>query len=226
MSNSNDRINRRSVLKSLGIAATAVGGAGVGSAQSGRKVAKDEVQTLKARYTSATLRSTVEERTRDVITQLAEAGYISTASVDEFDLGEAPEGARLSARDEEEGTGVTAFRKDGKTTAHIMISKDTDDYGIGLYVQPQLDRSYAVVYSKADETQTVVDPTKDVSTQGEVVCWTETSCTNDECDWFCLNPGSSNPQCHAVYTEIEEQCCDEGIYGTNCYQQGTNCNCQ
>ena len=223
-------VNRRTLLKGIGAAVAVSSGASssVAAADGPNSQYTPEVHRyVEDAYTPSVIRETVEEQATDVITALAESGYIEAASTDEFDLDTYYEDKSLvRPEDRDEGTSVTTLVRDGKLTAHVMVSKNTPSHDIALYVQPEIDRSYAIIRSKTESNKEIVLDPKVGETTVEPncelgYCCETTYCVDEQCSSVVCGSGS----CYWYTYRITADCCPQPSGSTNCYEKGRSCDC-
>jgi hypothetical protein len=162
----------------------------------------------------------VSEYASDVLSELSEESHIPEATTDVFNLESFnPSETRLQQYADWEGTASTDLtRDDGKVTL-FMASLYQGDTHIRLFVQPELDRSYALVADGEEEEVTQVrgnldEPRNmDVSTES---CSDYSSCTDDLC-WGC----GYETGCEGYYDEEFFDCQYSGYCA--CYSEGTEC---
>lgn len=174
---------RRSVLR--GAAATALATVGFTStAAAVDPTGRLELDLVKRRYRSAEAkRAAVQQHGQELLGLLAERGYLDAADVGELVTSELQ---------------VFGRRVDGTATAQIRTTETLDGDEVVVAVEPEADRSYAVI--DGDAGMEILDPDADgddVSTDG---CLVGTACfSGGTCDSNCL------------YLEV--YCCDDG----SCY---------
>jgi hypothetical protein len=190
---------RRSVLR--GGAATALATVGFTStAAAVDPTGRLELDLVQRRYRSAEAkRGAVQQHGRELLGLLAERGYLDAVDVDELVTSELR---------------VVGRRVDGTATAQIRTTETLDGDEVVVAVEPEADRSYAVIYGDAGTT--ILDPDADgddVSTEGCLIgtaCFAGSSCDSD-CEYlevYCCEDGS-------CYTGSYEGCC-EGTCYSNC----------
>jgi len=201
----NDSFDRRSVLKTIG------GAAAGGMALAATGTASAERAELEQEYADSTsLREAFREHAADLPAALAEAGVVTG----EFGFGdldvEIEESAtRVQPTDADGRAGVTVVQANGPRTALGMISTSTDAHEVTLYVQPQRERSYAIVEPTEDGDDFVVHD------DGEVE---PLQCLYEECTCeYCYHPDGFG------YNVLEQYRCN--INCNDCVVEGTSCEC-
>lgn len=201
----NDSFDRRSVLKSIGAAAAG------GAVLAGSGVASAERPDLERQYADrASLLGAFREHATDLPAALADAGVVSEA----FDFGRLaveidPKATRVQPTDADARAGVTVTQARGPRSALGMISTSTDAHEITLYVQPQREKSYAIVEPKDGGDDFVVHDDGDVSPLG---------CAYEECTCErCQNPNGVG------YYVLEHYRCNTNC--RDCVVNGTSCEC-
>lgn len=201
----NDSFDRRSVLKSIGAAAAG------GAVLAGSGVASAERPDLERQYADrASLLGAFREHAAGLPAALAEADVVS----EEFDFGRLdveldPDATRVQPTDADARAGVTVTQANGPRSALGMISTSTDDHELTLYVQPQREKSYAIVEPKDGSDDFAVHD------DGEV---TPLQCFYSECTCErCYNPKGVG------YHVLEDFECD--VNCRNCVVTGTSCEC-
>lgn len=233
--NQND-IDRRSLLKGIGATATATAMVGTASAQSASisEFQSEEREELEAEYTPERSRKAVAQYANEVARQLADHGYVDRPTVNAFDLDTFYENETLlDPEDEREGMAVTTIKEDGELTAHVMVSKTTDSHGIGLYVQPQLDRAYALVEAlDGSESDVLTAAEEGAFAQDEVSTSSHSGCELGHCcyHWQCSDDGCAQEPCSpddsacTIYTYNEKKkYCPQPSGATNVYTVGREC---
>lgn len=201
----NDSMDRRSVLKAVG--ASAVGGVAFsGSATADRRPVPEKLRRRKAEFEDPiTARAAVAEHADVLLDELAERGVLATASAAAFPADELLTPAEYSGVTE--GATVRGVQIDGEWDAEVVTSTETDSHAIELVVQPNRDRSYALVDPKdgGDTYRLTFDANGDVSVSNH--CHHESRCLS----YFACESGSN---CQRQ----RRHCCDDDGDGTaeNC----------
>lgn len=200
-----DAFNRRSILKGIG------GAAASGAALATSGVAAAEEPDLERQYADRTsLLGAFREHAADLPATLAEADVVT----EEFDFDRLavefdPDVTGMQPTDADGRAGVTVTQARGPRSALGMISTSTDDHEITLYVQPQREKSYAIVEPKDGGDDFVVHDDGDVS---------PLACVYSECTCErCYNPNGVG------YYVLEDFSCD--VNCRNCVVTGTSCEC-
>ena len=195
-------INRRSVLKRVG--AVAASGAALAGAASGQA----DARRLEAQYDDPVrLSNAFDEHAADLPAALVEAGVVREAFDFEgldFEVDSGVNG--LEPADADGVAGVTTAPIEGSPTALGMVSTSSDTHEISLFVQPEYDKSYAIVESKSDGDQLLISDDGDVTPLG---C-TYTTCGDYEC-----YPGSW-PNCPETTWVCDHNCQNCEAYETEC----------
>jgi hypothetical protein len=129
------------------------------------------------------VRAAFESHAEDLFAELAAEGLLDSSP------------AELLA---EESADVSALMVGGEPTAHIHAEVETDEGRLGINVEPDAGRRYAILHEE-DGSGTVIDPEKDASTTG---CYLVAGCMGGGC----------------VCTDYEV-CCDTTTQ--TCYTDGT-----
>lgn len=201
MQGDNERLDRRSVLKTIG--ATAVVGTGL-TTTTGTVVAESD--RLARNYRNERrLRVAFEQHGAGLREQLAKAGFVG----EEFDFGDVDfsidaDVTGLEPAAEDRLAGVTGTVEEGTVTALGMVSTSSGTHDIGLYVQPERDDAYALVEPKEGDQRFIV-------TDAEV---TPQGCSYTSCVEEC---------CSENYKKSNTYNCDPNC--TNCSVYSTDCAC-
>lgn len=206
-----ERETRRGVLRAVGTgAAISVGLGTTGSATARPNRLSGVQRELKSSYLDPTAtKEAFLDNAEGVLETLAERDFLERGAVEELPLDTFQRPDEYANAD---GAHVTALRKNGVDTAHIVVSKETPTHEVEVVVQPELDRAYARTIPQDGGDPTFVASTDDVSPEG--YCWWETDC-KAEC---CVVDGD----CRA--TEYERSCCEQGGL-TDCDYWGPTGNC-
>jgi len=214
---SNDRLNRRSVLKGIGTSAGAIaGGSGAAAAKGGgqapvatRLSAKRDRQ-LTSKYSSEeSLIELYQDRAMGVLETLSAMDLMEEASTDPLPLGDVREDTLvLDPEDRETGTAVAAREIAGTETAFITTSFSSDGKSVTVYVLPELEDAYSMVAHEDGEV-TVHDA---MSGEADHMEAQDTPISEKECDvwddWTgCAPTGCKDFVLVAVHTEWK--CCQE-----------------
>lgn len=175
MSSDDNRLDRRSVLKTIGSAAVA--GVGV-SATTGTVAAVQTKRRLTRAYSDETrLRFAFEQHGEGLRQTLVDEGFVA----EDFEFGALdfdvdPEVIGVEPTADDRLAGVAAITQDGTATAFASVSTSSDTHDISLFVQPERDEAYALVEPKGGGDRVLVTE-DEVSPQG---CSYE-GCTTDCC---------------------------------------------
>ncbi|MFC4449927.1 hypothetical protein [Halorussus aquaticus] len=201
MHGDNKRLDRRSVLKTIG--AAAVVGTGL-TTTTGTVVAESD--RLARNYRNERrLRVAFEQHGAGLRQQLVDAGFVS----EEFDFGDVnfdidPDVTGLEPTAEDRLAGVTGTVEKETVTALGMASTSSDTHEIGLYVQPERDEAYALVEPKDGDRRFIVTDSE-VTPQG------------------CSYTGCVEECCAENYKKQNTYNCDQNC--RNCYVYSTDCAC-
>lgn len=149
-----ETVNRRRVLKSLGAASSvAIGATGSTSAADlGSKPSTEELTAVVDTYKS---QEAVEQAFRsfgkELLQELSDQGFLQSSSV--ADLGIDNKEFEEFSSDTRENIVVSAIDHGGKPSGWIRVNKITEEYRIGLIVEPDTGRSYAEVKSRKSDTE-------------------------------------------------------------------------
>jgi hypothetical protein len=208
MSRDDRHLDRRSVLKAIG--STAAVGAGLGAASSSAAAIETRNRLLRSYSDEQRLQSAFQEHAGGLRRALADEGIVA----EDFDFGELSfeidaEVSGLEPAAQDGLAGVTAVERNGVQTALGIVSASTDTHDLALFVQPELERAYALVEPKAGDERFLAT---DLGVQPTGDCF-YTECTNDCC-------------ADATAIEQEWQCrLDRSGNCTDCEITGTSCNC-
>lgn len=192
---------RRSVLRAT--AATALATVGFTSTAAAiDPTGRVKLDLVQRRYRSLDAkRQAVQRHGRDLLELLAERGYLDAARVDELSTD------RLT---------VAGRRVDGTATAHVRTTETLDGDEVVIAVEPEADRSYAVI--EGDSGTVLLDPQADedeVDTDGCIVgtaCFAGSTCDSN-CEYlevYCCDGGS-------CYTGSYQGCCEGTCYSDCSY---------
>ena len=200
-----DEINRRSVLKQLGVVAAG----GTTLAAAGSEAA--EARQLEAQYYGREqLLEAFHTHGAGLPAALSEAGVVDET----FGFGDVafeldPEVRGMEPTEEDGLAGVTVTATDGPRTAVGMISTSTDGHEVALFVQPERNEAYAIVESADDGDRFVVTDDGSVEPLGCAYY----SCTCERC---------YNPNGVMYYVEEYYECTADC---TSCWLEDTSCVC-
>lgn len=219
-----NKMNRRSLLKSVGLTT----GAGVfttGFAEAKKATpVQAKLSRVEDKYRSVnTIRHATEEHAKQVLNELSERNLITKPEISELKLNEIWEEKTLvKPSEKEEGVAVTALVKDrNRYTSHLMISKNTESHRIGIYLQPEVEQSYAIVVPKdSQKSKFVIDPSTDDVKKDGVACPDSSYC-GSVCESYCPDGGYDN----VARYKVQESCYSCGSDGTECccYTEGKTC---
>ncbi|EFW93485.1 hypothetical protein ZOD2009_03702 [Haladaptatus paucihalophilus DX253] len=171
------------------------------------------------------LRSTLASRGHDVLAELAAHDIIARPSPEVFDLDTKLDSTRVEASWATDGWTVTEYtNQEDVRTAHLMFSKTTDEYDLTLHIQPQAEKEYALVESKASDEEFAIDPSLDrtkfpLTTDGDVQassCSDSSFCTGEICKVI----GGSQRECYSKRAYIT---CNQRNGKCRCYSSGEDC---
>lgn len=237
MSGNNNDINRRSILKGIGTtAALSVSFVGSSTAKvrepaeaatsdAFREFASDvstdvDAEThekLVGKYRDpATVEAAFRGSVEPILAELADRGYLESASLAPFEFDSVEEDVLLTPTDAADGAGVTTIEHEEGATAHLMATTRSENHRVAIYRQPELDNTYAMVQGDDggvffhDMGSGEVSPAEDCG-------WEALNCTNSWCDY------GDPPYCE----EYQRYCC----YGPNYEDKDCNstryaCSCR
>jgi hypothetical protein len=127
-----------SVLSVLGLSGMA---SGTGSRSQKARMLEQQKTAMKPYREVSTARAAVERHGSTLLEILAEEDLLESADVDSLGLEEMwdPDMRVLTPN----SATVDGITEKGIPTAHIQIAKQTEDYRLEIFVQPQLKRTYA-----------------------------------------------------------------------------------
>lgn len=147
----------------------------------------------------------VEEFGSPLLDILSEEGLLETSSIGDLNIESSWNPDARSVRDG--GATVDGLTQSGVHTAHIQITRSTDQHTLGIFVQPQLERAYAHLKKDVwpDDRVAVIRPVegadeetveggvssgKTIETQSGNIgtmdfCQQETVCMVSCCTWQC-----------------------------------------
>lgn len=163
----------------------------------------EEKKELVDKYADAdAVRKAVKEHGEDVLNALNDRGYTSFSDSTGLDVSSYREDDYLELAPEvpTRGFGVSAYNKGGTLTAHIMVSQHNSEYNYGIYVQPEVERAYAIVSVGKDEGKVLVDPAASQPPTNDSTC--------PDCD-------------ESILCEEEYRC--GSLCDSNCVPQSTSC---
>lgn len=237
--NSGDRrIERRTVLRSIGVAGGTTSGLSLLGGATAKKsdVDVDEIakqaeetkerrQSLRKNYdTPGKVRTALKRNAGDLITELVQQGFLNDAGLDALptenvDLGK----TELEPGDSFEGVGVTARLSSDVDTGVVLVSKHTETHHVAIYVHPEAGKAYSYVTPKSGGDATYLNATGgsvEVGTM-ESDCYINYVCADDFCHYdegvICVT---------LYYREEKYQCCPEmgcGYIGETSCLDGCSC---
>lgn len=197
----NGRIDRRSVLEAIGASAIA-GVAFAGSATAGSRPVPAELKQAKAEFDDPiTARAAVTEHADALLEELADRGVLTAGSAAAFPTGELLSPGEYS--DVTEGATVRGARIDGEWDVEVATTTETGAHTVELIVQPNRDRSYALVDPNGDGDMYRLTSEQNGDVGVENHCHYESRCLS----YFQCDSGSS---CQRQ----ERHCCDDDGDGT------------
>lgn len=181
-------IKRRSLMKTIGAAGSAAGlgilSANTASAnQTASDISSADIEKLKAvkqQYTtSQAAENAILSHGEQLLEKLKNRDVIESET--ELNTTFTP---KKEYAETAEGMGMTSFLSNGVSTAHIYTSKKLREQHLTVVVQPQIQRSYAILRPAAADHSNVVtmDASGDDTVTSQAVC-------RDE---FCLYQSSSD----------------------------------
>lgn len=167
----------------------------------------EKVQKAKHPYeTPEAVRSAIRKHGGEVIDELLDQNFIESASNTSFSTDDLLGPREYSNANN--GVHVGGFPENGTYTAHISIKKETKNNIIELFVQPQLDQSYAFIKPKSESERIfLIDKSdKAVSLQHEsnTDITPQDFCRRDGC--FCP-PGSCSSSSNGRQVKYARVCC-------------------
>lgn len=226
---SRDSVNRRNILKSVGVS-TIAGLASVGTAVADGP--DNEIRRQLEKYSdSKQIRSVLDNRARGLLRELAKRKLIARPSASTFDL-ETDIGSRsIDDSDTTAGRKVFAtWTDEGDATPHVLLFKKTDVGTVSVHLEPERNRNYAIVRSEDSERKTLIDlsleqvelTTDDgVSTQSE--CPDRNECSKPS--WAGAEPCADSCICNTQYGC--DYCCYYPRYYYSCWLEHPDyCQCR
>ncbi len=211
MSRDESKMDRRSVLKSIGTGAALLSATGISSAAERSTIDLDTKAELVGRYEADSLTDeTVESHLQSELDFLAAEGVVDEATLDRLPTNthiEEREGLR--ADEDREGFAITAVEGEGDPTAHVAVKFTDGEDDIALYSQPERDESYAIVQDSSGEKAIYKASSGRVFDSG---CDGNCKC-GEECNMY-----------HQKY-EIHTLCCYDD-HGYGCTIEDKECICQ
>lgn len=224
-----DSLNRRSLIRAFG----ATGGFVAGSAAIDTAMAKEREfdeefvenaqnalerrRSLEREYEDhQRVKQAVRDHGHKLLEELTARGYLRNQSLNELSLDTQLDRTFLPPESDSSGVAITFMMPDFEPTALIMASEDTDDYNMGLYIQPEAGKSYSIINEKtSSEPAHVVDTgensahSRNISSSANIngtgACWEEVGC--DEDDVCHIDP--SEYCTHVWYEKKVYHCCSE-----------------
>ena len=186
-------INRRSVIKSLGVA----GGAGVFS----KTVSAKGESSSQTRYDKQmNLESAVRTHSKELLMLLSKKGLLENASISEFPIEREQRISFSETATNEEGTNIVAPRAScALSEIEIRSNKHIDDGILTLVVQPESQRSYAI-YSPNDGDVLQV--------YSKEMRESEYNTDNSDMIKVALDQNTADTVKEDVYTPNASTCCD------------------
>lgn len=234
----NRRIDRRNVLRGIGVAGGVTSGLSMMGGVTAKKAdvdveeiaeqvekTKKKRQSLRAKYESpGQVRATLRRNAGDLIAELVRQGFLDDAGLDSLPIENVnSEVTLLKPGDSFEGVGVTARLGSDVETAVVLVSKHMPTHHVAIYVQPEAGKSYSYVTPKNGGEATHLNETDesvDVGTMEEG-CYTYTNCADSACDF------NEGPLCVTSYFREETyECCPYGgcqFVGDSGCKQGCSC---
>jgi hypothetical protein len=215
-------VERRSILKNLGAAGAGGIAASSGLAaasSSGRADPADVAKRKRQKYKkSKNAKKAVRKHGMSVLKELHERDFIRNPSVATLALNRFFSDIRgMDAEFEEEGYGLTTFANEGDEflTSLLLISKNTDTHRMALYVQPERQKSYAIVQPD-DGDRFMISPSRETVKLQSGSCSDRSYC-GATCK--CVNSGR---QSYSNY--VTEECYwDPYVERCYCNQTGSEC---
>jgi len=231
-----EKLSRRKVLKSAGVASAGalVGTAGTASGSTDREFVEPDRHPVEKQYLAEeAIRKAIKTHANGLLVELADRDLLPNNSVDTLPLSKLDTATtRVQSTEESRKVAVTSVERDGTRTALIMVSEETPTHSLGIYVQPEADRRYALVTSKADGEEFAVNPDAEVtelsltngSDGGETSATTQSCEDYTYCDSKCRSScGSSNLCDDRVYYYQVQVRCSQYPSRCRCYEDGKDC---
>lgn len=98
-------------------------------------------------------RDAIQNHGSELLVALANEGLLGSGSVSDLDVESLWNPAEFATS--EEGAKVSGATVDGTPTAHIQVAKRTATRRVVLIVQPEADRSYAIIEDRGSDSQIV-----------------------------------------------------------------------
>lgn len=232
-------VNRRSFIRGLsasGGIATGLTGVATAKASKGENKIDEEFvekakehlerrEKLKSKYDDPEqVRGALRKTGGELLEKMATEGYLQSASLDNLKLESTLDTNAVQPAEASQGVAVTVLGIGETLTALIMVSKNTENYEMGIYVQPEAQKRYAIISPKDGSQVTYLGDTSQKtgaelqSSETEVetqdTCSTYTEC-NKTTDGVCHIDESAYCT-HVWYEEIVHKCCQ----GLGCWVTG------
>lgn len=194
--------NRRGILGAIGgvIASLPIGTQLAGAQSSSEEVPVEEDRlaeqrrVLKKYDSPQKAREAITNHGSKTVAALAKEGLLDSGSVADLNVESLWNPAEFATS--EEGVKVSGATVAGTPTAHIQVAKQTTTHRVVLIVQPEVDRSYAIIKDQNSDSQLVTATNSGVEPVD--YCVANNHCVADFC--------SSNPLVDN-FTYREVYCC-------------------
>lgn len=196
--------SRRTILQGIGTASATVGLSGTAAALSDSdkdpepdvvRKAERHLEVKQSYETPSAVKAEVEEQAPELLKNLAERNFIDQPSIDTFSADSFSTGKDFD--EIESGILLKPIEKGDTVLAHITLVESLSDSQLRVHVEPETNRSYAVIDYEETDKLTVLDPTNNISsTDCEVV---DSWCKGSVCNY---RPGIPYP--------VRNVCCKEG----------------
>lgn len=218
-------ISKREVLKRIGtLTSGSLASTGSVLAERSDQTTNGERSPIEQQYlTENELKVAVRTHADGLLRELVERNLFTSSSVGDLPLSQLDsDETHLPPDETKRKVAVTSVPMEEDRTALIMISENTPENAIGVYVQPEAEKAYAIVHPKANPSERYkIDYSSDEITVQDEYCEDKTECdTGDWCN------GGCDTGC-GYYWEIEYECyrCDDGTQTSPCCcdEVGTSC---
>lgn len=181
-----------------------------------KRLAKQR-RILKKYDSPKTVRAALQNHGSELVSALAEDALLDSGSVDNLNIQSLWNPTEFATS--EEGVKVSGATVAGTPTAHVQVAKRTADRRVVLIVQPEIDRSYAIIKGPNTEPELVTATTNGV----EPVDYCEPSnhCVADYCS---TNPLVDDFTYREVYCCVDSPCYFGEDLGC-CEPRATSSNC-
>ena len=206
--------NRRGFLRFSGRAATVLAAIpGLSRFASGASQ-DDQLSATVEKYESPkVVRDTIESEGEDLLQELADQGLIKHSAVSNLETDNILTGKEITYINKgivDEGVIIFGYIYDGTPTAQVQVVEQTQEHVLRIIVEPEIDRSYAVVQPKKAGTEDTFVTTNSNDPDPEP----EAPCTSSGWDNGCWRNPSENCSCTdwdpCNCWEVKYACCTDG----------------